>query len=154
MDDDLDASDSRLVLMGGLSSMDFSVRVRPSMRLAMGLLGFDLRKRGLSHCAPFRERSNNSDRGSAECCELEGVDAWSIGCVDVRFSGVAGRGDSGDDAGSEFDNLTGVGKARFACGLDDLVLAPKGEGVRVGVLNCSSDGGSVTVSLEKKIQCS
>ena len=41
MDDDSDASDSRLVSLEGLSSIDGSVRVRPSMRLAMGLLGLD-----------------------------------------------------------------------------------------------------------------
>ena len=41
LDDDLDASESRLVSMDGSSSNDGSVRVRPSMRLAMDLLGFD-----------------------------------------------------------------------------------------------------------------
>jgi hypothetical protein len=40
MGDDLDARESRLVSMEGLSSIDGSVRVRPSIRLAMGLLGF------------------------------------------------------------------------------------------------------------------
>ena len=49
---------------------------------------------------------------------MVGVDAWSIGCVDVRFSGVAERGVRGDDAGSEVADLTGVRKAWLACGLD------------------------------------
>ena len=71
------------------------------------------------HRAPLRDRSNNSDRGSAECFELVGVSAWSMGCVDVRFSGVAGRGERGDDAGSEADNLTGVRKAWSTCGFND-----------------------------------
>ena len=41
MDDDLDASDSKLMSLEGLSSIDGSVRVRPSIRLAMDLLGLD-----------------------------------------------------------------------------------------------------------------
>lgn len=68
---------------------------------------------------PLRGRSNNSDRGSADCFDLVGVDAWSIGCVDVRFNGEAGRGVRGDNAGSELEDLTGVRKAWFACGLDE-----------------------------------
>jgi len=95
----------------------------------------------LSRRDPLRERSNNSDRGSADRFALVGVDAWSIGWVDVRFSGEAGRGVRGDNAGSEVADLTGVRKAWFACGLDEWALAagPKGEGGRVGVLNRSSD---------------
>jgi len=60
--------------------------------------------------------------------------------VDVRFSGVAERGVRGDDAGSEFADLTGVRKARFACSRV-LAAEPKGEGGRVGVLGCSSEEG-------------
>jgi hypothetical protein len=66
----------------------------------------------------LRGRSNNSDRGSADCFDLVGVDAWSIGWVDVRFSGVAVRGVRGDNGGSEVADLTGVLEAWFTCGLD------------------------------------
>jgi hypothetical protein len=67
---------------------------------------------------PLRGRSNNSDRGSADCFDLVGVDAGSVGCVDVRFSGEAGKGVRGDNAGSEVADLTGVRGAWLACGLD------------------------------------
>lgn len=54
--------------------------------------------------------SNNSDSASAVRLGLVGVNAWSIGCVDVRFSGVADRGVRGDDPGSEVVDLMGVRK--------------------------------------------
>jgi hypothetical protein len=73
----------------------------------------------LSRRDPLHGRSNNSDRGSADCFDLVGVDAWSIGCVEVRFSGEAGRGVRGDNAGSEVVDLTGVREAWFTCGLDE-----------------------------------
>jgi hypothetical protein len=75
--------------------------------------------RELSGRDPLRGRSNNSDRGSADCFDLFGVDAWSIGSVDVRFSGEAERGVRGDNAGREVEDLTGVRKTWFACGLDE-----------------------------------
>ena len=91
----------------------------------------------------FGEKSNNSDSGSAECFNLLGVDAWSIGCVDVRFIGVADRGVRGDGAGRDVEALTGVRKAWFAGDLDDGVLLATTNGVdrRVGVLDCSSAEG-------------
>jgi hypothetical protein len=65
----------------------------------------------LSRRVLFDEKSNSSDRGSTECFELVGVDVWSIGCVDVRFSGEAERGVRGDDVGRDVEDLTGVRKA-------------------------------------------
>ena len=78
--------------------------------------------------------SNNSDSASAVRLGLVGVDAWSIGCVDVRFSGVADRGVRGDDLGSEFVDLMGVRKECGARGSRD----GDGEEERLGVLDCSS----------------
>jgi len=108
----------------------------------MGLLGFD-REREWPRRVPFGEKSNNSDRGSTDCFDLVGVDAWSIGCVDVRFSGVAERGVRGDNPGSELADLTGVREVWFAGDLDDSVLDAEinDEDGRVGDLECSSERG-------------
>ncbi len=57
-----------------------------------------------------------------------------MGWVDVRFSGDADRGGRGDDPGSEVVDLRGVRKERMVGMLRD----GDGEGVRVGVLGCSS----------------
>lgn len=78
--------------------------------------------------------SNNSDSASAGRLGLVGVDAWSIGCVDVRFSGDADRGVRGDDPGSETVGLMGVWKVGESRDGD-------GEGVRVGGPGCSSERG-------------
>ena len=66
---------------------------------------------------------------------------WSIGCVDVRFSGEAERGVRGDDVGRDVEDLTGVRKAWFPGDLDDGVLLAEPNGVdgRVGALDCSSE---------------
>jgi hypothetical protein len=89
------------------------------------------------------EKSNNSDKGSTECFDLVGVDALSIGCVDVRFNGVAERGVRGDGAGRDVEDLTGVLCVWFAGGLDDegLLAGTSGVDGRVGVLrlDCSSE---------------
>jgi hypothetical protein len=97
----------------------------------------------LSRRSFFREKSNNSDRGSAERFDLVGVDAWSIGCVDVRFIGVAERGVRGDGAGRDVEALTGVREAWPAGDSEEGVLPAATTGVdgRVSVLDRSSVGG-------------
>jgi hypothetical protein len=85
----------------------------------------------------FDEKSNNSDSGSTECFDLLGVDARSIGCVDVRLIGVAERGVRGDGAGRDVEALTGVREAWFTGDLEDGVLLAATNGVdgRQGVLD-------------------
>lgn len=61
---------------------------------------------------------------------MVGVDAWSIGCVDVRFNGDADRGVRGDDPGSELVDFMGVRK-----GGESREGEGEGEGERVGVLD-------------------
>lgn len=89
------------------------------------------------------EKSNNSDKGSTEWFDLVGVDALSIGCVDVRFNGVAERGVRGDGAGRDVEDLTGVLWVWFAGGLDGggLLAGTSGVDGRVGTLDCSSEQG-------------
>jgi hypothetical protein len=104
--------------------------------------------------ATFEEKSNSSERGSIERFGLVGVDAWSNGCVDVRFSGVAERGVRGECAGSELDDLTGVRKAGFADDMDEEAPAAEPDGVdgRVDVLGCSSkrrEPGRIRYTLEE-----
>ena len=53
--------------------------------------------------------------------DFVGVDAWSIGCVEVRFKGDAERGVRGDEPGRELVDLMGVRRG--------------GEGDGVGVLD-------------------
>lgn len=134
---------SKLVSAEGSSSTDGAVRVRPSMRFAIGLLTFDGRGRKSCRLVPFGGKSNNSDRVSTLRFEVVGVDVWSIGCVDVRLSGVAERGVRGDNTGSEAADLTGVRMVCVAGDLDDgaLVSGPDGEDGRVGVLDSPSKGG-------------
>lgn len=98
------------------------------------------------------EKSNNSDKGSAKCFDLVGVDALSIGCVEVRLNGVAERGVRGDGAGRDVEDLTGVMWVWFVGGLDEAGLLAGISGVdgRVGTLDCSSEQGCI---YENSIQC-
>jgi hypothetical protein len=63
--------------------------------------------------------------------------------VDESLSGVAERGVSGDNTGSEVADLTGVREVCVSGGLDGgaLVSGPDGEEGRVGVPDSSSEGG-------------
>jgi hypothetical protein len=112
------------------------------MRFTTGWLCFDRGGRELSFRILFGEKSNKSSSGSTERFELVGVDAWSIGCVDVRFSRTAERGVRGDGVGRDVEALTGVWKVWLAGDLDEgVLLAETGVDGRVGTLGCSSEQG-------------